>query len=81
VLLAAFGSYRWLAGSRAIDSVAVLPFTNASGDPDAEYLSDGLTESLINSFSQLPSLRVSARSVVFRYKVVMMPIHRRSVRT
>jgi serine/threonine-protein kinase len=67
-LLAAFGSYRWLAESRAIDSVAVLPFTNASGDPDAEYLSDGLTESLINSLSQLPGLRVSARSVVFRYK-------------
>ena len=52
----------------AIDSVAVLPFTNASNDPDAEYLTDGITETLINGLSQLPGLRVSARSVVFRYK-------------
>ena len=52
----------------AIDSVAVLPFVNASGDPNLEYLSDGVTESLINSLSQLPDLAVKARSTVFRYK-------------
>jgi serine/threonine protein kinase/Tfp pilus assembly protein PilF len=52
----------------AIDSVAVLPFVNVGGDANTEYLSDGLTESLINSLSQLPNLKVIARSSVFRYK-------------
>ena len=52
----------------AIDSLAVLPFTNAAADPDAEYLSDGITESLINRLSQIPSLRVLPRSTAFRYK-------------
>jgi len=52
----------------AIDSVAVLPFVSSSDDPDSEYLSDGITESLIYNLSQLPSLRVTARSTVFRYK-------------
>jgi serine/threonine protein kinase len=49
-------------------TVAVLPFENASGDPDSEYLSDGITESLINSLSQLGRLKVLARSTVFHYK-------------
>ncbi len=52
----------------AIESIAVLPFTNQSGNTDVEYLSDGITESLINSLSQLPSLSVKARSTVFHYK-------------
>ena len=52
----------------AIDSVAVLPFANVSGDPGTEYLSDGITDSLINSLSQTPKLRVMARGTVFRYK-------------
>ena len=52
----------------AIQSVAVLPFTNASGNTEVEYLSDGITESLINSLSQLPNLAVKARSTVFHYK-------------
>jgi eukaryotic-like serine/threonine-protein kinase len=53
---------------KAIDSLAILPLINAGGDPDTEYLSDGITESIINSLSQLPKLRVMARSTVFRYK-------------
>jgi eukaryotic-like serine/threonine-protein kinase len=53
---------------KTIDSIAVLPFENASADPNAEYLSDGITESLISSLSHLPKLRVMARSTVFRYK-------------
>ncbi len=55
-------------GTRAIDSIAVLPFHNAGRDPDAEYLSDGLTEAIINSLAQIPQLRVTPRSTVFRYK-------------
>jgi TolB-like protein/lipoprotein NlpI len=46
----------------------VLPFQNASGDPDVEYLSDGISESLINSLSQLPNVRVLARSTMFSFK-------------
>ena len=52
----------------AIESIAVLPFVNQNHDPDSEYLSDGLTESIINSLTQLPNLKVIARSSVFRYK-------------
>ncbi len=53
---------------KAIDSIAVLPLVNTSPDPEMEYLSDGITESIINALSQLPKLRVVARSTVFRYK-------------
>jgi serine/threonine-protein kinase len=53
---------------RAINSLAIMPLVNASADPNAEYLSDGITESIINNLSQLPNLRVMARSTVFRYK-------------
>ena len=51
-----------------IDSIAVLPFENMTHDQNTEYLSDGVTESLINSLSQLPHIKVIARSSVFRYK-------------
>ncbi len=51
-----------------IRTVAVLPFVNAAGDPNSEYLSDGISESIIDSLSQLPNLQVTARSKVFRYK-------------
>lgn len=54
--------------SGPIDSLAVLPLVNAGNDPNAEYLSDGITESIINTLSQLPQLKVLARSTVFRYK-------------
>ncbi len=65
----AFLSYWYFSRpTRAIDSVAVLPFVNVGGDANTEYLSDGLTESLINSLSELPNLKVIARSSVFRYK-------------
>jgi eukaryotic-like serine/threonine-protein kinase len=55
-------------GGGSLDSVAVLPFANGGGDPDTEYLSDGITESLINSLSHVSRLRVVPRSTVFRYK-------------
>jgi TolB-like protein/DNA-binding winged helix-turn-helix (wHTH) protein/Tfp pilus assembly protein PilF len=55
-------------GGETIDSLAVLPFVNANADPNTEYLSDGITESLINSLSQLPNLKVMSRDSVFRYK-------------
>jgi serine/threonine protein kinase/Flp pilus assembly protein TadD len=53
---------------RSVTSLAVLPFVNGSGDPQMDYLSDGLTESIILSLSQLPQLRVTAQSSVFRYR-------------
>lgn len=61
-------SWRGFNGTTAINSLAVMPFVNASGDPNTEYLSDGITESLINNFSQLSGLRVIARTTVFHYK-------------
>jgi serine/threonine protein kinase/tetratricopeptide (TPR) repeat protein len=59
---------RGTGGGGAIDSVAVLPFVAATSAADTDYLTDGITETLINGLAQLPNLRVSARSVVFRYK-------------
>jgi serine/threonine-protein kinase len=53
---------------RGIDSLAVLPLVNQSEGPELDYLSEGLTESLINNLSQIPRLRVMARSTVFRYQ-------------
>ena len=52
----------------AISSLAVLPFANSSNDPDADYLGDGLTESLIDHLSRVPSLKVMARGTVMRFK-------------
>ncbi len=54
--------------SKIIDSLAVLPFENASRDPEHEYLSDGIAASLINILATVPKLRVMAQSTVFRYK-------------
>ena len=76
-LLAAFGAGYWFLAERwqsafsrsaPIGSLAVLPFVNESGNADNEYLSDGMTDALISSLSQLPQLSVKARSSVFRYK-------------
>ena len=66
----AWGMSRWLApaSSTALDSVAVLPFENSSGDPELDYLSDGITDTLINTLSKLPDLRVVPRSAVFHYR-------------
>ena len=56
------------AGGRGANRLAVLPFENLGGEPDADYLSDGLTDTIINTLSQLPSLHVLARSTMFRFK-------------
>lgn len=64
-----FFAYRYLApASGRIDSIAVMPFVNESGNAEVEYLSDGLTETLIGSLTRVPDLNVKARSSVFRYK-------------
>ena len=73
VLVAALaGLYAFLqlrpARGGAFGSVAVLPFANVNSEPDTEYLSDGITEQLINQLAQLPSLRVMARTTAFSYK-------------
>lgn len=70
LLLLAAGGWWWFrphAGA-TVQSVAVLPFMNATGNPDGEFLSDGLTEDIINRLAQLPELRVLARSTVLRFK-------------
>ncbi|MGI9165295.1 MAG: hypothetical protein ACR2G5_02730, partial [Pyrinomonadaceae bacterium] len=71
IIVVAAASYFYLSRGKsaaAKNSIAVLPFVNASSDLDVEYLSDGITESLINSLSQLPNVRVLARSTMFTYK-------------
>ena len=73
LLLAFSGLGYWFfflrsANAKSIESIAVMPFVNESGNPEVEYLSDGMTETLINSLSQIPRLSVKARSSVFRYK-------------
>jgi len=69
-IAAAVGGWFLLRGGaqRNIDSIAVLPFVSQGGDPNTEYLSDGVTEGVINNLSRLPQLRVMARTTVFRYK-------------
>jgi eukaryotic-like serine/threonine-protein kinase len=73
ILVAVLAAAGWFyrshkGGGETIDSLAVLPFVNGSGDPNMEYLSDGITESLINSLSQLPKLEVKSRDSAFHYK-------------
>jgi TolB-like protein/predicted Ser/Thr protein kinase len=69
LVAAAVGGFLWRgAGSKKISSMAVLPFVNATSDANNEFLSDGLTEDLIGTLSQLPNMKVMARSTVFRFK-------------
>ena len=70
LLAIALGAFFYLnrESSAVIDTLAVLPFTNVNADPNTEYLSDGITESLINSLSQLPTIKVRSRNSVFQYK-------------
>jgi serine/threonine protein kinase/tetratricopeptide (TPR) repeat protein len=67
-LAAGGASYLRLGRTTHIDSIAVLPFTNGGGDANNEYLSDGVTESLIASLTHVPELKVKSRNSVFRYK-------------
>ena len=68
LLVGGFLGYRYFSPTKQINSIAVMPFVNESGNADVEYLSDGMTETLISSLSQLPNLNVKGRSSVFRYK-------------
>jgi eukaryotic-like serine/threonine-protein kinase len=70
ILALALGLYVYFGRGHhpAIDSLAVLPFKNVAADPNIEYLSEGITESLINSLSQLPIIKVRSRNSVFQYK-------------
>src|SRR2546428_3745436 len=68
VLAAGLGWYMLAGRGKAIDSVAVLPFVNANADPNIDYLADGIPESITNSLSQLPNLKLMSRSSVFQYK-------------
>jgi TolB-like protein/Tfp pilus assembly protein PilF len=70
IAVAAAGIWYWRSKVTAsqIESIAVIPFANVGGNADAEFLSDGLTESLIDSLVHVPQLKVKSRSSVFRYK-------------
>jgi eukaryotic-like serine/threonine-protein kinase len=68
VAIAGASAYLFFGRGEAIDSIAVLPFVNVSGNPDTEYVSDGIAESLINSLTPLSNLRVVPRSMAFFYK-------------
>jgi eukaryotic-like serine/threonine-protein kinase len=67
-MIALLSYFRYRNANTAIQSIAVMPFENQSQDPETDYLSDGVTESIINSLAQLPNVKVIARSSVFRYK-------------
>ena len=66
--LAGLSAYLLIGGAKPIDSIAVLPFINTNADPNTEYLADGIPESISNSLSLLPNLKVMSRNSVFRFK-------------
>ncbi len=70
IALGAAGAWYWhtKSGAAPIDSIAVMPFANSGGAADADFLSDGITESLIASLAHVPDLKVKSRNSVFRYK-------------
>jgi serine/threonine protein kinase/Flp pilus assembly protein TadD len=70
VIILAVASITYFAGSnkKAVESIAIVPFTNVSGDPNSDYIADGMTESLIKNLSQLPKLKVMSLISVLRYK-------------
>jgi eukaryotic-like serine/threonine-protein kinase len=69
VLGGLYVGYRYFAlPAKHIESIAVMPFVNETGDPQVEYLSDGMTDTLISSLSELPNVKVKSRTLVFRYK-------------
>ena len=68
MVLGGYFGYRYFAPAKQIESIAVMPFVNESKNEDVEYLSDGMTETLISSLSNIPNLSVKARSTVFYYK-------------
>lgn len=68
IAIMSFSFVYFSSNDKTYRSIAVLPFSNIAGDPDAEYLTDGITESIIHSLSQVPTLQVMAQSSVFRYK-------------
>ena len=68
IVLGGFFGYRYITPAKQIESIAVMPFENRNSDADTDYLSDGLAESLIYRLSQIPDLKVSPTSSVFRYK-------------
>jgi eukaryotic-like serine/threonine-protein kinase len=68
ILLIALSLYQMQKGTGNINSIAVLPLVNVGKEAEMEYLTDGITETIIRSLSQLPNLRVMAQSTVFRYK-------------
>src|SRR5678815_684255 len=75
--LAGFLAYRYstVAPNKTVQSIAVLPFRNESGNPQVEYLSDGMTETLINTLAQLPQVKVISRNSAFEYKGKDLPTH------
>jgi TolB-like protein/Flp pilus assembly protein TadD len=68
IVFAGVGAFYLRNSHEGINSIAVLPFTNTSGNPDSEYLSDGITEGVIDRLSELPNLRVISRTSAFHYK-------------
>ena len=72
ILMAVAGIWYWRSNTKTnsgqIESIAVIPFTSVGGNADTDFLSDGLTESLIDSLAHVPQLKVKSRNSVFRYK-------------